>query len=230
MIQPEQNALSETLNNIRRYTEEHMELQRSHHFLFNLPLGKKSPKADVIVIGLNPGETDEQWDTSKWDSSITLPTEETNEFDFHEISNRSRSSIRWSQLCNQYLPNSRIVLSEFFFWSSGNLKKGFEERFGYSFKNCPHFEFCKTCNLELIKFHRPKLIVGTGTSWADFFAEKYDLKHIKTVECESDKRRRKIIIHYEWENVPFIFTPHWSSGYVSNNEKTEIISYMSKYI
>ena len=230
MTTPEQNALSRTLSNIRRYTKEHTELQKSHHFLFNLPLEKKSTKADVIVIGLNPGETDEQWDPAQWHSDITLPTEETNEFDFHEVSKRSRSSIRWSRLCNQYLPNSQIVLSEFFFWSSSNLKKEFNERFGYPFKKCPHFDFCKDCNLELLKFHQPKLIVGTGTSWAEFFAEKYDLKHIKTVESANDKRHRKIIIHYEWENVPFIFTPHWSSGYVSNDEKTEIISYLSSYI
>ena len=118
MTTPDQNALSRTLSNIRRYTKEHTELQKSHHFLFNLPLEKKSTKADVIVIGLNPGETDEQWNPAQWHSDITLPTEETNEFDFHEVSKRSRSSIRWSRLCNQYLPNSQIVLSEFFFWSS----------------------------------------------------------------------------------------------------------------
>ena len=225
MTTPEQNALSKTLSNIRRYTEEHTELQKSHHFCFNLPLDKESTKADVIVIGLNPGEADKDWD-----SDVTTPTEETNEFDFHEASGQGRSSVRWSQLCNQYLSDSRVVISEFFFWSSGNLKKEFNERFGYSFKKCPHFDFCKDCNLELLRFHQPKLIVGTGTSWAEFFAEKYDLKHIKTVESANDKRHRKIIIHYEWENVPFIFTPHWSSGYVSNDEKTEIISYLSSYI
>ena len=225
MTTPERNALSETVSKIRRYTKQNAELQKSHHFLFNLPIDKETIKADVVVIGLNPGES-----SAQWDSEVPPPTEETHEFDFHDVSGRGPSSTRWRRLCDQYLPNCQFVLSEFFFWSSSNLKKEFNERFGYSFKKCPHFDFCKNCNLELLRFHQPKLIVGTGTSWAEFFAEKYDLKHIKTVESASDKRHRKIIIHYEWENVPFIFTPHWSSGYVSNDEKTEIISYLSSYI
>ena len=219
--------LSETLNKIRNYTRENLELQKCHHFLFNLPLDKTSIKADVLVIGLNPGEGPFDWDYIK---APNTPTQETHEFDFHNELGKGRASIKWSKDCKKYLPDSKIFQSEFFFWSSANTNDEFINRFGYSFKDCPHFDFCKECNLELIRFHKPKLIVATGTSWVDFFSNKYDLRHIRTLRCESDKRQRKIIHHYEWEDIPFIFTPHWSSGFISNTEKSEIISYLSNFI
>ena len=79
-------------------------------------------------------------------------------------------------------------------------------------------------------FHNPKLIVATGTSWAKFFSSVYKMKHIKTLRCETDKRNRNIIHHYEFKEIPFIFTPHWSSGYISNFEKKDIKSYLSMYL
>jgi len=221
--------LSETLNKIRSHTRKHLELKKCHHFLFNLPLDKTSIKADVLVIGLNPGE----WDSDRNDG-IKTPTEETHEFDFHEEFGKGRASIPWSKVCKRYLPDSKIFQSEFFFWSSPQAgedkrKEKFSERFGYKFKDCPHFDFCKECNLELIRFHKPKLIVATGTSWVDLFSDKYDLRHIKTLGCESHEKHRKIIHHYEWEDIPFIFTPHWSSARLWKEEISEIKSYLSNF-
>ena len=64
----------------------------------------------------------------------------------------------------------------------------------------------------------------------DLFSNKYDLRHINTLKCESDKRHRKIIHHYEWEDIPFIFTPHWSGAYNLNKEvKSVIKDYLSKF-
>tara|TARA_B100000925_G_C21856319_1_gene407965 strand:- start:90 stop:755 length:666 start_codon:yes stop_codon:yes gene_type:complete len=217
--------ISETLEKIRKYTKNNHELGKSHHFLFNCPLNKGLDFADVLVVGLNPGEAD-----SDWQYCSDLPTEESSEFDFHDALGKGRSSVRWSQLCDDYLPNSNIFLSEFFFWSSKNLNKEFEDRFGYTFKNCPHFEFCKSCNEKIFEYHNPKLIVATGTSWASFFSTIYKMKHINTIKCDADKRNRTIIQHFDLKGIPFIFTPHWSSGYVSNYEKRDIKSYLSKYL
>ena len=219
------NSISNRLKDIREYTQNNHELKQSHHFLFNCPLDKRSKIADVIVMGLNPGEA-----KTDWEYGTNLPTEESSEFDFHDEFGKGRSSVRWSQLCEEYLLNSDIFLSEFFFWSSGNLDSEFKDRFGYSFKNCPHFDFCKKCNEEMIDFHKPKLIVATGTSWAKFFSSVYKMKHVKTLRCETDKRNRNIIHHYEFKETPFIFTPHWSSGYISNLEKKDIKSYLSMYL
>ena len=102
--------LSETLTKIRNYTRENLELKKCHHFLFNLPLDKTSIKADVLVIGLNPGEGPFDWD---YVNTPNTPTEETHEFDFHEELGKGRASIRWSQLCKEYLPDSKIFQSEF---------------------------------------------------------------------------------------------------------------------
>ena len=104
------NQISKTLEEIREYTQKNPELKKSHHFLFNCPLDSESDLADVIVIGLNPGET-----RPDWNYGTNLPTEESSEFDFHDELGRGRSSVRWSQLCKEYLPNNDIFLSEFFF-------------------------------------------------------------------------------------------------------------------
>ena len=218
--------LSETLNRIRNYTRKHSELQKCHHFLFNLPLDKTSIKADVLVIGVNPGESPNDW------VDFEDPTEETHEFDFH---GKGRASLEWSKKCKYYLPDSKIFQSEFFFWSSRQASENprnekFSERFGYKFNDCPHFDFCKECNLELIRFHKPKLIVAPGTTHVDFFSNKYDLRHIKTLKREIKKKQHKIICHYEWEDIPFIFTPHWSGAYNLNKAvKSVIKDYLSKF-
>ena len=216
--------LPETLNKIRNYARENLELKKCHHFLFNLPLDKTSIKADVLVIGLNPGEWPSDWDY------VNTPTEETHAFDFHVEFGKGRASIPWSKVCKRYLPDSKIFQSEFFFWSSANTNDEFINRFGHSFKDCPHFDFCKECNLELIRFHKPKLIVAPGTSWVDLFSDKYNLRHIKTLKREINKKQGKIICHYEWEDIPFIFTPHWSGARGLNKEvQSEIKDYLSKF-
>ena len=218
--------LSKNLREIREYTEKNIELKKSHHFLFNLPLEANAQIADVIVIGLNPGEHASDWKLHNH------PTEETNEFDFHNEFGNGRSSLAWSKNCNNFLPKQKIFLSEFFFWSSNSTrKKDFEDRFGYSFEDCPHLDFCKKCNLDMISFHKPKLVVAAGITYAEFFSSKYNLNHVKTINSQTDKNNRRIISHYELEGVPFIFTLHWSGAFgVSNLMKDEIKSYLSQFI
>ena len=225
--------LIDNLNKIRSYTRMHRELMKSHHFLYNCPLGKVSDKAEAIVIGMNPGETKDDWKYNK-----NLPCEESHEFDFHDEldkqgDNRSQSSINWERTCNEYLGTDEIFLSEFFFWSSSQVgedkKKGetFKDRFGNTFKNSQHhLHFCKEQNLDLIKYHQPKIIVGTGTTHADFLGQIYNLNHIKTIEDKYGSKRRRVIIHFELMNIPFLFTPHWTAGRVSNSEKSKIKEYI----
>jgi hypothetical protein len=63
----------------------------------------------------------------------------------------------------------------------------------------------------------------------DLFSNKYDLRHIKTLRCESHEKHRKIIHHYEWEDIPFIFTPHWSMARLYKEEISEIKSFLSDF-
>ena len=221
--------LSNNLKKIREYAKNHTELLKSHHFLFNCPLSKDFKYSDAIVIGLNPGESPRDWDYGK-----NLPTEESHEFDFHDEFGKGRSSVRWSKYCKDYLNTDKVTLSEFFFWSSAQVGedplKGetFSERFGYKFKNCPHFNFCKEQNIDLINFHNPKVIIATGTTYSDYFAKIYNLKHIETLNCENDSRNRRVIVHYEFNDTPFLFTPHWSAGFVSNEEEMFIKNFISR--
>jgi hypothetical protein len=224
-------VLSRNLSQIREYTKSNEELGKSHHFLYNSPINKNENRAEVIIIGLNPGETDKDFDYKG-----NLPTEESSEFNFHEENGRGSSSKRWFQLCEQYAQTDRIVLTEFFFWSSPQVGEeeekgvGFSERFGYKFKDCPHFNFCRDKNIELIKVLNPRLILCPGVENHKLFASIYDLDQVGTFRCNKDKRQRQAIVHYELRGVPFVFTPHWRTGFVSNLEKDFIIEYLEKII
>ena len=127
--------ITKNLEKIRKFSKENPELLKSHHFLFNCPLDKEFDKAEALVIGINPGESYDDWNFQD-----NLPTEESNEFDFHEEMGHERTEMRWSRLCKEYLGTNKIVLSEFFFWSSRqigedpNKGESFSERFGYKFK------------------------------------------------------------------------------------------------
>ncbi len=46
------------------------------------------------MLGLNPGEA-----KTAWGYETNLPTEESSEFHFHDEFGKGRSSVRWSQLC-----------------------------------------------------------------------------------------------------------------------------------
>lgn len=220
------NIISKALGKIRNYPKEHKELLNAHHFVFNVPLFKNIVKADAIIIGLNPGETREDFLYNK-----DLPTEESSEFDFHDIIGKSKSATKFQNRCKFYLETENIFLTEFFFWSSnqaGEDKKKIETfsgKFGYKFLDCPHFNFCKKLNLELIKYHNPKIIIALGNSYREFFSSIYNLKFIKDSRCELDKRTLAIA-HYEFLNIPFLFTPHWTGYAYSNDLKNYVKDYI----
>ena len=225
------NRITSNLKEIREYTRSNPELIKSHHFLYDCLIKKNTEGVDVIIIGVNPGETKDDWAYGH-----DLPTEESSEFDFHEACGRSRSSVTWSMRAQEYLKTTNVVLAEFFFWSapqSGeDSKKGilFSERYGYRFKRCPHFDFCRAKNIDLINYYNPKLIVAPGVAYSDFFAEIYGLDYKRTLKCPASKTNRRAVVHYEFQGIPFIFTLHWTGAQVSNAEKTFIADYLSNFL
>ena len=130
------HLVTRNLSQIREYTKNNIELSKSHHFLYNCLVDKKENQGDVIIIGLNPGETEKDFEYRG-----SLPTEESSEFDFHEEHGRGRSSKNWLTLCKKFSQTNKIVLTEFFFWSSPQVgedkERGipFSERFGYKFED-----------------------------------------------------------------------------------------------
>src|SRR5208282_5661806 len=116
--------LDSNIEAIRRYRDANPELRRAHHFLYDLPLDKDAGKPAVIVMGINPGET--QYDRD----ACHGPTEETWNLDFHKESRgRSRGSVNWRRNAEFFALGKPVVLTELFFWSSNNQTER-RERFG----------------------------------------------------------------------------------------------------
>lgn len=223
------SSLQKALIEIRNYPATNKELLKAHHFVFNSPIFKDISTTDAIIIGLNPGETE-----SDFSFNENLPTEESSEFDFHKFTGKGKSATRWENACIDYLGTKNIFLTEFFFWSSNQAgedksKETFSDKFGYKFIDCPHFNFCKKLNIEMIEYHNPKIIIATGISYREFFAKIYNLKYIKTSRCELDTRTIAVA-HYEFLNIPFLFTPHWTGYAMSNNLKNYIRNYIKDLI
>lgn len=70
----DRTRLDSNIQAIRRYTTEHAELRRAHHFLYDLPLNRDIGPPELVVMGINPGETQVDRD------SCPGPTEETSIF------------------------------------------------------------------------------------------------------------------------------------------------------
>ena len=134
---------------IRAYTALHAALRACHHFCFDFRLGAFH-RATYIVMGLNPGETDD-------DRAIAGgPHEESSLVDYR-AGRDSASRARWFNTCRNILSTDQIALSELCFWSSANLP-ALVERIG-PLEGSPHMAFCRELNERLIAFHRPRAIV-----------------------------------------------------------------------
>ena len=96
-----------------------MNLKRVIISVFNSPVDKESKIADVIVSGVK------SWRSQKQIGNMELICQQKNPVNLTFVMSleEGRSSARWSQKCEDYLPNRNIFLSEFFFWSSGGLDK-----------------------------------------------------------------------------------------------------------
>jgi len=230
------NRISESLIKIRKYTKGNEDLMQCHHFLFNGVYKRDNrdtnAKADVIVMSINPAETKDDWEQYNRET----PTENSNELDFHtHITNEniSASAKRWERKTKIFcedLFGVNINESAFFFWSSENIGKKFNETFGYNWKSkqcCKHFDFCKERNIELIQYHKPKILIAPGIGGSKYFSNIYDMKHIDTI---IDNNGDRLVEHFEILDTPFIFTKHWTSAFgFSKIQQEIIINYLRQF-
>ncbi len=230
------------LARIRSYTEEHEELMKCHHFLYDLPLNDTF-LPDVIVLGINPGETEEP---IKLPENIKLDSilEESRQSDFHELYGKGRAKSIWKRKCEEFTGTESLICSEVFFWSSPHPNEKspknrfpfcFSERFGYKFNDSPHFNFCTTLNKELIEFYKPKYILMTGVGYHEFVAELFNLEfvEIKTTDYTNKANKKityKSVIKYMLGDIPFVFTQHISGAQIPKNVKNEIITYLHRLL
>jgi len=226
----EQKLLSE----IREYTLENKDLlENSHHFLFGCPIQKDDRPADIVVIGLNPGG-DPKEDYRKLLNGHPFPTEESSEYDWMESDQGEvRETGRWSRSLMAITGPRKVVLTESFFWNSTKTdKRFFEDRYGYSFRNNPHWGFCTQKNLQLIDIHDPKLILAKSSDkfMVEMLAEKFNLKAVDSFKLPPNKKGHTTSLHhYELNEKPFIFAPH--PNYQLVKEGKEIVrGYISKLL
>lgn len=210
--------LRNEIEEIRKYTQQHPELLKSHHFLYDLKLSPENTEC-FIVMGINPGESRENWNLS------TTPTEETSLYDFLHA---TRASIRWTKVMRKFMDTENIVQSELFFWSSVNMKQ-LEERYG-PLKDSKHLAFCRRMNGALFDHYKPKAIIFPGLSAINIARQLYGLTYVKTYNAE-DKSR--LVEHYTDGIYPWIFTRHWTGAFGFSNsqrQKTkQIIHQILKY-
>lgn len=210
--------LDRAIESIRDYTGKHPALSCAHHFLYDLPLDKKAGRPKIVVMGINPGESERDR------QACHGPTEETWNHDFHETvtSGRSRGSKNWRKNAIFFADGQSVVFTELFFWSSSNLVE-FRQRYGGPWWASQHLAFCVEKNRILISEYRPKSVIFTGIGSSNRVAEVFGLQLVDTRKSGGSR----LVVHYRDEFRPWFFTKHWSGSFgFSNNQKLAIKNYI----
>jgi hypothetical protein len=216
----ERTRLDSNIEAIRRYRDENAVLQQAHHFLYDLPLDKHAGRPEVVVMGINPGET--QFDRD----SCLGPTEETWQHDFHADSRlgRSQGSKRWRDSMKFFSLGRPVIQTELFFWSS-NDQAEFKERFGPLWAS-KHLRFCTDMNRSLLDIYQPRFVIFVGLSDSARVAGQFGLRLIDSVK----EHRHRLVDHYEDSVRPWFFTKHWSGSFgFSQSQKDRIKDYIQKH-
>ena len=212
------------LKEIREYSFNNKELLNAHHFMFACPVEKNGEPADIIICGLNPGG-DPKEDYRKVYNGQPFPTEESSDYDWWvEDNNQVRGAGAFGKYNKIFGKHKNITHTEAFFWNSSSLtKKDFDDRYGYSFYENPHWDFCIKMNLELFQAHNPSLILflTSAKGTVEKIAKLFNLKPIHSFELPKGNRGATKMYHYEIEgSAPVIFMPH-PTGYAPSSEQKE---------
>ena len=74
----------------------------------------------------------------------------------------------------------RTTHSQLFFWCSTDINTAFKERFGYSFRKHPHWDFCSAVNVALIERLRPKAVLAESRPTLRLYEHRFGLLPAKT--------------------------------------------------
>ena len=208
MHRPSGGRLRANIERLADYTAAHPELGEAHHFLYDLRFPKEG-NPQFVVMGVNPGETEQDW------CIAPKPTEETSRYDFHDEVGPGRSAIRWSQAARYFLDDADYVLAELFFWSSYD-SRVFTDRFGPLAKS-KHLPLCVEMNLDLIEAYQPKAVILPGLTYVRLVKDLYGLAFVEAI---SDGRHR-IAEHYTDGKRPWVFTKHWTAAFGFSKQQRE---------
>lgn len=223
------------LHEIREYTYNNKELlKNAHHFMFACPVKKNGKPADIIICGLNPGQ-DPKKDYRKIFNGELFPTEESSDYDWWVEDNikNIRGEGKFSKYNEIFGKEKNITHTEAFFWNSTSIEpEHFDARYGYSFYDNPHWDFCLRMNNELIKAHNPNfvLFLTSAKEKVAKIAKIFNLKEIYSFELPKGKRWATKMYHYELGGyTPVIFMPH-PTGYNPSSEQMEAMRQYLKRI
>jgi hypothetical protein len=212
------DTIALNLARIRERTRAHPELMRAHHFLYGLRLNPRAGTVECIVMGINPGETSQDWELApKPDDG--MPLEETSESDFHKDLGLTVSARKWRRLCKDIPGTDRVALAECLFWSSPRVAD-IRQRYGPLSASNPHVQFCTELNRDLIGQLNPRVILVSGLGAISLMTRLYDLHRAGDVVV--NQRGRRLIVPYRDHIRPWLFTKHWSGSWMSNDEKARI--------
>lgn len=211
-------AVRGALNSVRTYSKANSDLSLSHHFLYALPIDPIASQAsyDFLVLGVNPGETDDSWDI------INEPgQEESFEHDFHEVANRTtRGRENWRKKIRSTLPQGATILSELFFWSSKNIAE-LNKRFP-TWRDGQHIAFCTAKNIELIESVRPQAVIFSGFSEIKLVRNLFGLRQQKVERCCACDL--KIAELHDDGTRKWFFVPHLSGSKGVTNRQRKLAS------
>ena len=217
-------TIARNLNRIREYTRKNPSLMKAHHFIYDLRLNPLGNKVDFIVMGINPGEADDDHKVAPKPGD--MPLEETSESDFHNRIGLTPGARRWRRLAKEIPGSDDIVLAECFFWSSANLVQ-LVERYG-PLRTSPHLKFCTELNEELIRLTQPRAIIFPGLMAIPIVTELYGL-HPSGEIIRNEKNHRIVVPYHDGERY-WLFTKHWSGARLANVEKKMIQQQIKRWV
>ena len=167
---------SDLIQQIRDYQAQNRVLkEQSHHFVFDCPFDANAiEKPKYIWIGLNPGD-----DTDDWAKTNNKNSEETRDFNFQEKYGRGSRSQKRMDKVKKFLGEeffSFTTHTELFFWGSKDTSKDFTSRYGTSFNDNPHMQFCCELNRQLIDRIEPKAIFFESISKIDLLRKHFPIQ------------------------------------------------------
>jgi hypothetical protein len=123
-----------------------------------------------------------------------------------------RRPNRRSRLWEYYAGSKRVVTTEVFFWSAGNVNE-LQERYGHVWQASPHLDFCVKMNQLLIAEYQPKGVIFPGISNFGNLAHKFELGQAGS--CTDEHNGHALVKHFRQKggNVAWFVTKHWTGAF-----------------
>lgn len=200
-------STSDLIAQVRSHQEQHRELLKSHHFVFDCPLDRTNvAKPDFIWFGVNPGTDEEDW------RRFSTNSEETRDFDFQAEYGRSKASEGRKEKLRRFLGADRFRRTthcELFFWCSKDTGADFKKRYGYPFNGNPHWDFCCAMNKRLIERVKPIAMLAESRPKLPIYEHRLGLRPGRT---HQDDKGDVLVEERRLDgDIPFYCFDHLSS-------------------